>query len=97
MKNVYFSELLKSIYDEVNQRNQYTEAVVCKCSSKYVFLRISEISQENTCVGVFFNKAAGLKAFNFVKKRLQHSYFPVTSAKFLRTVAASERMFHNYN
>ena len=31
-----------------------------------------------------FNKAAGLKACNFVKKRLQHSCFPVNIAKFLR-------------
>ena len=32
-----------------------------------------------------FNKVVGLKAYNFIKKRLQHSYFPVNTAKFLRT------------
>ena len=32
-----------------------------------------------------FNKYAGLKAFNFIKKRLQHRYFPVKIAKFLET------------
>ena len=32
-----------------------------------------------------FNKYAGLKACNFIKKRLQHRYFPVKFAKFLRT------------
>ena len=31
-----------------------TEAVVRKCSSKQVFLKISQISQENTCVGISF-------------------------------------------
>ena len=30
-----------------------------------------------------FNKIAGLKASNFIKKRLQHSCFPVNIAKFL--------------
>ena len=40
---------------------------------------------ENTCVGVFFNKAAGVKAFNLAKKRLQHKCFSVKVAKFLRT------------
>ena len=30
-----------------------------------------------------FNKYAGLKAFNFIKKRLQHRCFPVKIAKFL--------------
>ena len=32
----------------------------------------------------FFKKAAGLKACNFIKKRLQHRCFPVNFAKFLR-------------
>ena len=31
-----------------------------------------------------FNKSAGLDAHNFIKKRLQHSYFPVKFSKLLR-------------
>ena len=30
------------------------ETVIWRCSSKYVFLKISQISQKNTCVGVYF-------------------------------------------
>ena len=30
------------------------EAVVGRCSSKWVFLKIEQISKENTCVGVSF-------------------------------------------
>ena len=30
----------------------YLEAILRKCSSKQVFLKISQISQENTCTGV---------------------------------------------
>ena len=32
-----------------------------------------------------FNNVAGFQAWNFVKKRLQHRYFPVNVTKFLRT------------
>ena len=33
----------------------WTEAAVGRCSSKMVFLKILQYSQENTCVGVFLN------------------------------------------
>ena len=52
------------------------------CSVKKVFLKISEISQENTCIGV---SSSGLKTCNFIKKRLEHSYFPVKFANCLKT------------
>ena len=34
------------------ERNGSLEAAICKCSSKQLLLKISGISQENTCVGV---------------------------------------------
>ena len=34
--------------------NENMEAFVTRCSSNYVFLNISQISQEKTCVGVSF-------------------------------------------
>ena len=49
-----------------------------------MFLNISQISQENICAEVSFNKVAGLKACNF-KNKLQHRCFPVKLAKFLGT------------
>ena len=39
-----------------------------------------------------FNKYAGLKACNFIKKRLQHRFFPVKFAKFLRTPFLTEHV-----
>ena len=48
---------------------------------KNVSLRISQNLQENTCVSFFFNKVAGLRS----KETLYHRYFPMNSAKFLRT------------
>ena len=54
-----------------------------------MFFRISQISQENTCVGILFSNVAGLKACNFVKKRLQHRCLPLKFAKYLRTPPVS--------
>ena len=39
-----------------------------RCSIKKVFLKISQISQENTTLESLFNKVEGLKVFNFIKK-----------------------------
>ena len=42
-----------------------------------------QISQESTCVGVFFNKVAGPQNCNFVKKRLHHRFFPENFLNYL--------------
>ena len=39
-----------------------------------MFLTCLQISQESTCIGVFFKKVAGPQNFNFVKKRLHHRF-----------------------
>ena len=39
-----------------------------------------------------FNKYAGLKACNFIEKRLQHRCFPLKFAKFLRTPLFTEHI-----
>ena len=45
-----------------------TKGAFCRYSSKQVFLKISQNLQENTCVGVSFNKVAGLKVQEFFRK-----------------------------
>ena len=45
------------------------------CSVKKLLLKLMKNSQENTCVGVSFNKVASLQACNFTKKRLQCRVF----------------------
>ena len=47
---------------------------------------------KHLCWSLFFNKYAGLKACNFIKKRLQHKFFPVKFAKFLRTPFFTEHV-----
>ena len=41
-----------------------------------------------------FHKGVGLKACNFIKRRLQHRYFPVNIAKFLRTAVFIKHFRH---
>ena len=42
---------------------QVTEAFVGRCSSKHLFLKISQYLQENTCVGLL--QAYSIKYFNY--------------------------------
>ena len=49
--------------------------------SSQLFLNNSQILQENACVHFLIK----LQAWNFVKKGLQHSSFPVKFGKFFRT------------
>ena len=56
-----------------------------RCSVKELILKISQISQKNTCVEVFILWSCESKTYKFIKKRLQHRCFPVNFAKFLRT------------
>ena len=67
-----------SIYHRRSSRSE----VFCKTVS----LRISQNSQENTCVSLFFNKVVGLRS----KETLCHRYFPMNFAKFLRTTFSIE-------
>ena len=50
-----------------------TETSVCSCSTKQVFLKISQNAQENTCIGssLFLKKVAGFRP----KKQLSQKLF----------------------
>ena len=53
-----------------------------RCST--LFSKISKFSLEVPVLEFLVNKVAGLKACNFIERRLQHRCFPVHIAKFLR-------------
>ena len=63
-------------------------------SSKQVFLKLLQNSQENTCVGISFNKLYQKLnlIINFIKKKLQHRYFLAKFAKFLRSTFFTENL-----
>ena len=54
--------------DSRKKRLLNPEAVNQRCSAKNMFLKISQISQENTCVRVSFLIKLLVLAFNFIKK-----------------------------
>ena len=47
------------------------------------------------CQSRFFNKVAGLRPANLLKKRLQHKCFSVNFVKFLRTTFLQATVFQN--
>ena len=67
---------------ELNLRSSHWSCSVKKrCSWKFCKLH------RNTLVLKFlFHRVADLQAYNFIKKRLQHKYFPVDFTKFLRKI-----------
>ena len=54
-------------------------------SIKKLFLKDLQHLRKTPVLESLFNKFAGLKTCNFIKKRLQQRCFPVNIAKFLRT------------
>ena len=53
-----------------------SEAVVCRCSSKQVILKISQYLQENVCVGAFFLiKFQALRTATLFKRDFNTSVF----------------------
>ena len=72
-----------------------------RCSIKKSVLKSFAIFRAKYSCWSLLNKVAGLQACNFIKKKLQHRYFPVNITKCLRTpilpkkhlrTAASEQM-----
>ena len=47
---------------------------------------LKNFTGKNASVGVSFKKASGPQACKFIKKRLQHRYFPVKLARFSRAL-----------
>ena len=80
VKGLYTSNI---VYSWGSLMSQITsEAVARRSSVKNMFLKMSQNSQENTCVGVSFFMVSLCKVAGL---RLRHSCFLLNFAKFLRT------------
>ena len=53
---------------------------------KDVFKTFANLTRKHLCWSLFFNKFAGPKACNFIKKGAQHRRFPMKFAKLLRNL-----------
>ena len=69
---------------EVQVKEQVPEAGVCRLQIR-CSLKFCKFHKKISVLESIFNKAAGLKVCNSIKKRLQHSCLPVKLAKFLKT------------
>ena len=65
---------------ELKPQKQPLELFKKRCSKKFCKFHGKTIALKSV-----FNRAAGLSACNFNKKRLQHRFFPVEFTKLLRT------------
>ena len=90
-----------SVFEKIKPEKMFTEVLSLskrdRTSRPEVFCKKGVVrnfsnSQENTCARVFFNKVAGLKPANLLKKRLRHRYFSVNFAKFLEAPFLTEHL-----
>ena len=52
-------KILSFVYRKNDKQNILTK--LSRCFTKYVFLKIPQHIQENTCAGVFYNKFTGFQ------------------------------------
>ena len=62
-----------------------TETAVRRFLQNRCSLKFSNIHRKTTVLESLLNKVAGLKACNFIRKRLQRKCFPLNIVNFLRT------------
>ena len=78
--------MLPMLYINVRdiQEQSFTGLIptVLRCFSEYVFLKFCNIQKKTIELESLFNMVACLKTCNFIKKRLQRSYFPMNIAKY---------------
>ena len=60
---------------------------------KGVLWSFTKFTGKHLCQSHFFNKVTGLRSTTLLKKKLQHRYFPVIFAKFLRTPFFTEQFW----
>ena len=86
-------EIAVSIYEKFPLCSIYRSSLPEVFCKKKVFLKISQNTQETTCVTVFFLIKLQARSATFFKKRLWQRRFPVNFAKFLRTPSFIEHLW----
>ena len=79
---VKYNSKISIIYHQIKISKRYNEQVFNKKAALKSFAIFTEKHLRSS---LFLNKNVGLQSWNFIKKRLQHRFFPVNIAKFLRT------------
>ena len=93
---VTYNSKISIIYHQIKISKRYNEQVFNK---KAVLKNFAIFTEKHLRWSLFLNKNVGLQSWNFIKKRLQHRFFPVNIAKFLRTPVLEnicERLFERF-
>ena len=77
---ISYSDIKQQLKNMLSFKSSYRRCYVNKCSQKF-----RKFHMKTSLLESLLNKVAGIQVCNFIKKRLQHRYFPVKFAKFLRT------------
>ena len=85
-----YANLLKAGILSKERTNSNVKKVKSSSRSQMFFkiglIKISKFHRKTSVLEALFNDAAGLQASNFMKERLQHRWFLVKFAKFLKKV-----------
>ena len=72
---------------KICQKQSFVDVPLNRCSSK-----LCKFHRKKPVLESLLNKVAGLSDCNFIKKRLQHKFFPVKFHKFLRASFFTEHL-----
>ena len=90
LSNLSYSNSSKIPFAKFWSEKMFPQNTFQKCRRLLIFFKIGvlinfpKFTRKYLCWSLFFNKATGLMAFNFIKKRLHHRCFPVNITKRLR-------------
>ena len=93
---VKYNGKISIIYHQIKISKRYNEQVFNKTA---VLEHFAIFTEKNLRWSLFLNKNADLSSWNFIKKRLQHRFFTVNIAKFLRAPVLEnicERLFERF-
>ena len=88
-------QLVKSAVCKCPTERQFcasSDAAIAGVLQKMVFLKVRKFHSKASVSDSLFHKVAGFQACYFIKKRLQHRYFPVKFPKFLRMPSFTEHI-----
>ena len=91
-----YNSKLSIIYHQIKISKRYNEQFFNKTT---VLKNFAKFTEKHLRWSLFLNKNVGLQSWNSIKKRLQHRFFPVNIAKFLRTPVLEnicERLFERF-
>ena len=80
------NDTIHSVHMQERVHEIFLDATTGCVLEKKAFGKISPISQNTPMLESLSNKIARLQACNFIRKRLQNSWYPVNIGKFLRTL-----------